>query len=49
MGGEGGRRVARGRWAHLGVDERAEGTVSRAKAPHAPREHTRVQGRADAP
>jgi hypothetical protein len=41
--------VARGRRARLGVDERAEGMVSRAKAPRAPREHERAQGRADAP
>jgi hypothetical protein len=40
--------VARGRRARLGVDERAEGTASRAKAPRAPREHERAQGRADA-
>jgi hypothetical protein len=41
--------VARGRRARLGVDERAEGTTSRAKAPRAPREHTHAQGCADAP
>jgi hypothetical protein len=42
----GGRRVARGRWARLGVDERAEGTASHAKALRAPREHAHAQGRA---
>jgi hypothetical protein len=41
--------VARGRRARLGVDERAEGTASHAKAPRAPREHARAQGRTDAP
>jgi hypothetical protein len=45
----GGIRVARGRWARLGVDERADGTASRAKAPRAPREHVRALGRASAP
>jgi hypothetical protein len=37
-----------GRQARLGVDERVEGTASRAKAPCAPREHARTQGRIDA-
>jgi hypothetical protein len=36
-----------GRRARLGVDERAEGTASRAKAPRAPRKHARAQGRAN--
>jgi hypothetical protein len=44
-----GRWVARGRRARLGVDERAEDTASRAKAPRAPREHTRAQVHANAP
>jgi hypothetical protein len=38
-----------GRRARLGVDERAEGTASRAKALRAPREHARAQGRANVP
>jgi hypothetical protein len=37
-----------GRQARQGVDECVESTTSRAKAPRAPCEHTRAQGRTDA-